>query len=217
MAAKTEAKQVIKRVKLSSLILDDRNANKGSELGNQLLETSISKYGAGRGGLVDRNGKVIAGNHTVKELLKQGYKDAIIVETEGDVPVFTMRVDVDKDSKIGHELAIADNRVAQANIVLDADIINELNLEFDLELGDLAIDLSGAGGPFFPSDMQEPDDTEMMETDFEKPTQGSEYEQNLFPVAITLNKAQKLEWDRFKKESGHKLDNEAFLYLFKNR
>lgn len=37
-----------KKTKLSDLIPDDKNFNKGSEFGNQLIEKSFRKFGAGR-------------------------------------------------------------------------------------------------------------------------------------------------------------------------
>jgi hypothetical protein len=205
----------VKTVKLKDLLLDDKNANKGSDLGNELLATSIERYGAGRGALLDKNGKVIAGNHTIKELIKQGYNEAIIVQTEGDKLVLTQRVDVDLDSKAGRELALADNRVAQANIVFDMDLISNLNTEFDLDLSDIGFSFDTNGGPFFPDEMQEPDESEMMETEYQKSTPASEYQQIVFPLALTLTKAEKLEWDSWKKENSFKFDNDAFLYIFK--
>ena len=50
---------------LSSLSLDEQNANRGSERGRKMLADSLRKLGAGRSVLVDREGRVIAGNKTV--------------------------------------------------------------------------------------------------------------------------------------------------------
>lgn len=36
-----------KKVKISDLIHDNKNFNKGSEFGNSLIEKSLRKYGAG--------------------------------------------------------------------------------------------------------------------------------------------------------------------------
>ena len=44
---------------------DSRNANKGTERGLALLDKSLRQYGAGRSILVDKNGRVIAGNKTL--------------------------------------------------------------------------------------------------------------------------------------------------------
>lgn len=53
-------------LRISDLIPDDRNANKGTERGNGLLERSLQQYGAGRSILIDKNNRIIAGNKTVE-------------------------------------------------------------------------------------------------------------------------------------------------------
>lgn len=205
----------VKKINKKELQFDNRNANKGSDLGKKLLQTSIEKYGAGRSILLDRNNKIIAGNHTAKEWFENGSGEVLVVETEGEVLVAVKRLDIDKDSAIGHEMAIADNRVAQANIVFDTDMLKTLNDEFDLELGDLGIDLAD-GGPFF--EQEEPDATESMETEGghgNDALHSSNYEQNLFPLAITLTKAQKIEWENYKREKGLRTDTDLLLTIFK--
>jgi hypothetical protein len=54
------------KTKISDLIPDDKNFNKGSEFGNLLIEKSFRKYGAGRSILLDKNNRIIAGNKSVK-------------------------------------------------------------------------------------------------------------------------------------------------------
>jgi hypothetical protein len=206
-----------KKIDRKKIKFDDRNANKGSDLGKKLLHTSISKYGAGRSILLDKNNKIIAGNHTAKEWFENGTGEVMVVETTGDVLVAVKRMDIDKDSAVGHEMAIADNRVAQANIVFDAETLKDLTDEFDLELGDLGIDLSD-GGPFF--DQNEPDAAEAMETSGggghgNDNLHSSNYDQNIFPLAVTLTKAQKLDWERFKKDKGFRTDTDLLLAIFK--
>lgn len=51
---------------LADLQPDSRNANRGTQRGRGLVETSLQKYGAGRSVLVDRNGVLIAGNKTTE-------------------------------------------------------------------------------------------------------------------------------------------------------
>ncbi len=50
---------------LSDLSPDLRNANLGTERGHAMLERSLQETGAGRSILVDKHGKVIAGNKTL--------------------------------------------------------------------------------------------------------------------------------------------------------
>ena len=52
--------------KISDLIYDDKNFNKGSEYGNSLIEKSLRKFGAGRSILIDKNNRIIAGNKSVE-------------------------------------------------------------------------------------------------------------------------------------------------------
>lgn len=51
----------IKQAKLSDLQPDRRNANKGTERGLKALDHSLRQYGAGRSILVDKHGRIIAG------------------------------------------------------------------------------------------------------------------------------------------------------------
>jgi len=125
--------------KLDSLTPDASNANKGTERGRYALEASLRKYGAGRSILIDREGRIIAGNKTAETAADVGIDDVIIVQTDGRQLVAVQRTDLDLDSKEARELAYADNRVA------------ELDLSFDPEqvLADLGagVDLSGMWFP----------------------------------------------------------------------
>lgn len=125
--------------KLSDLIPDASNANKGTERGRYALEASLRKYGAGRSILIDRNGRIIAGNKTAETAADVGIDDVIVVQTDGKQIVAVQRTDLDLDSKEGRELAYADNRVG------------ELDLSFDTEqmLADVGagVDLSGLWFP----------------------------------------------------------------------
>ena len=124
--------------KLADLTPDPNNANLGTERGMSLLETSLAQFGAGRSILVDKHGKIIAGNKTAETAGSLGMDDVIVVETDGTKVVAVQRTDLDLDNDIkARELAYADNR------------ISELDLNWDLEKlqKDLAegIDLEGHG------------------------------------------------------------------------
>ncbi len=56
----------IVETKIDELIPDGKNANKGTEYGQSLIEKSLRKFGAGRSILIDKNNKIIAGNKTVE-------------------------------------------------------------------------------------------------------------------------------------------------------
>lgn len=207
----------IRRINIADLQFDDRNANQGTELGKELLQTSITKYGVGRGVLADKNLKLIAGNHAVKEMMDQGVEQVIVIPTDGKTLVVTQRIDIDKDSKAGHELALADNRVTQANLQFDMSIIRELEAEFELELDDLGINIHEEG-PYFPGPEHQEQD---METAYGErgngyyPDEVKEFEQSFFPLAVTLTKAERLAFDSWKKNKGVRTDTEGFSLMFK--
>lgn len=113
------------KIKISDLTPDDKNYNKGTQFGNSLIEKSLRKFGAGRSILLDKNNRIIAGNKTIENAYTIGLDDVLIVETTGDQIVAVKRMDIDLDSKIGRELALADNASAKANIDWDLKNINE--------------------------------------------------------------------------------------------
>ena len=109
--------------KISDLIYDDKNFNKGSEYGNSLIEKSLRKFGAGRSILIDKNNRIIAGNKSVENAALIGIEDVQIVETDGKKIIAVKRTDIDLDSTEGREMALADNASAKANIVMDAELV----------------------------------------------------------------------------------------------
>jgi hypothetical protein len=109
--------------KISDLIADDKNFNKGSEFGNSLIEKSFRKFGAGRSILIDKNNRIIAGNKSVENAMAIGMEDVQIVESDGTKIIAVKRTDIDLDSEQGREMALADNASAKANIVFDAELV----------------------------------------------------------------------------------------------
>lgn len=69
--------------KLSDLIPDAKNANKGTPRGLKVLDDSLRENGVGRSILVDKHGTIIAGNKTVERCADVGIEDVIVVETDG--------------------------------------------------------------------------------------------------------------------------------------
>jgi hypothetical protein len=99
----------IRVVPIAQLVLDEKNANKGTKRGSELLQESLGKYGAGRSVVVDRHNRVIAGNKTVEAAVAAGMKSISAIETDGSSLVAAQRSDLDlnKDKK-ARELAIAE-------------------------------------------------------------------------------------------------------------
>ena len=102
--------------KISELIPDDVNFNKGTQYGQSLIERSLRMYGAGRSILIDKNNRIIAGNKTIENAGQIGLDNILIVETDGTQIVAVRRSDVDLDTKEGRELALADNATGAANL-----------------------------------------------------------------------------------------------------
>jgi len=121
----------VRVVPIAQVILDEKNANKGTKRGRDLLEESLGKYGAGRSVLVDRNNRVIAGNKTVEAARAAGMKSIAVIETDGSSLVAVRRGDLDlkKDNK-ARELAIADNRVGELDLAWNSEVL----ALFDIDL-----------------------------------------------------------------------------------
>ena len=123
-------KPKIRVVPIAQLVLDGKNANKGTKRGRELLEQSLGKYGAGRSVLVDRRNRVIAGNKTVEAAVAAGMKSIAVIETDGNCLVAVQRGDLDlaKDKK-ARELAIADNRVGELDLEWNPEVLALLDVD----------------------------------------------------------------------------------------
>ncbi len=111
--------------RISDLVPDANNYNKGTEFGSGLIAKSIQKNGLGRSLLLDKNGKVIAGNKTLEVTVAAGFndEDIIVVKTDGTKLVVVQRTDLDLDTRRGKEMALADNATAKANLEWDHDAL----------------------------------------------------------------------------------------------
>jgi hypothetical protein len=114
------------RKKIADLTPDDLNANKGTERGDYQLTQSLEKYGAGRSILIDKNGKILAGNKTAAKFGELGLDDVVVIQTDGRQLVAVQRTDIDLDTPQGRELAIADNRTGELNLNWDSDVISQM-------------------------------------------------------------------------------------------
>lgn len=109
-------------IKLSELIQDAGNLNRGTDAGRELVSESIGKLGAGRSVLVDRQGRIIAGNKTVSGAIQAGLTEALIIETNGEQVVVVKRTDLDLESDLkARELSFADNRASEVGLEWDAE------------------------------------------------------------------------------------------------
>ena len=127
---------------IEDLTPDDKNANKGTERGNALLEHSLRQFGAGRSAVADKNGKLIAGNKTVEKAAELGIPIRP-VHTRGHELVVVVRDDLDLDEGgAARELAYADNRVGEVSLNWDteriaADVAAGVDLSHQFRVGEL--------------------------------------------------------------------------------
>jgi len=120
-------------MKISDLIPDSKNANKGTKRGNKAVTESLTRYGAGRSILIDRDGKIIAGNKTAANAAEAGINDVVVVESDGSKIIAVQRTDLSLDDAKAKELAIADNRTAELGLEWDSDVLSEYSTELDLK------------------------------------------------------------------------------------
>jgi hypothetical protein len=110
---------------LDSLTPDDKNANRGTQRGRGALEYSLRNLGAGRSILVDREGRVVAGNKTLEVAAELGLP-VEVVRTDGRALVVVQRTDLDLEADPrARELALADNRVGQLDLDWDPAVLAE--------------------------------------------------------------------------------------------
>ena len=154
--------------KISDLVPDAGNYNRGTEKGRKLIGKSLKKLGAGRSILIDKDGNVIAGNKTLEGAAAAGIDEVIVVKTTGRQIVAVQRTDLEIGSKKGREMALADNATGAANLSWDLDAMTAD--------GWTETDLSGWG-----VDMPEgePVKTEAFEDDFEQPAEIEEIQTDI--------------------------------------
>ena len=114
---------------------DATNANKGTERGRYMVETSLRETGAGRSILLDADGRIIAGNKTFEAATDIGLP-VRIVETDGTELIAVQRTDLDLSDPTGtaRKLAYYDNRASQVGLEWDAEqVLADITAGVDLE------------------------------------------------------------------------------------
>lgn len=126
-------KEQVTTTTIDKLVPDDKNFNKGTEYGKQLLGKSFAQFGAGRSILLDKNNRIIAGNKATEEYGEQGGEKVIVVETDGTTLVAVKRTDIDLDSKRGRELALADNATQKADLEWATEVVEAVSKEWEID------------------------------------------------------------------------------------
>ena len=125
---------VARRTDYSNIKPDVKNANKGTERGRYMVEASLRETGAGRSILLDKDGRIIAGNKTFEAASDIGLP-VRVVETDGTELVAVKRTDLDLDDDTGtaRKLAYYDNRTSSVGLAWDVEqILADVNAGLDL-------------------------------------------------------------------------------------
>ena len=177
----TENEKQTEVVDIRDIIPDSHNFNAGTEKGREMIEKSFRELGAGRSILLDKNNRIIAGNKSQQAAIATGITKVRIVDTDGDEIVAVRRRDVDLDSKVGRELAFADNATQQVSLAWDETELQAVQADVEgFDIADFGFDIEDLPQVTFPtgddvhtnssnSDNEESDnDEEEDETDPEK-------------------------------------------------
>lgn len=148
-------------INIEELVQDDHNLNKGTKDGQMLMERSFRELGAGRSILVDKDGRIIAGNKSQKAAIAAGIKKVRVIETTGDELIAVKRTDLSLDSKEGREMAYADNLTTQVNLAWDEIELEHVNTEVEgFDTSDWGFDAKQLAGfePLVPNAVAESED-----------------------------------------------------------
>lgn len=167
---------------IKDLIQDERNANKGTVRGRQMVKQSLEDYGAGRSVLIDKNGRIIAGNKTAEQWAEAGYENVKVVQTDGKTLVAVQRTDLDlNNDSIAKALGVVDNRASEIGLEWDPSVLAELaeetNVKDYFNEADMGRILAAAGDklisdvefPEFDGDSSNGAEEEMTEVKFKVP------------------------------------------------
>lgn len=111
----------IYRKRVTDFKPDRDNPNRGTQRGERMLDASLDENKFGRPIVADRDSEVVAGSHTLQNVADRYDGDAIVIETEGDVPIIHVRRDWDLDDPEtgARRYSYADNRTTEVGFRLD--------------------------------------------------------------------------------------------------
>lgn len=123
---------------MEKIHFDDKNYRIHPDINKNLIKKSVNELGAGRSILVDKTGKIIAGNGVYEQW---GNRPVKIIETNGEELVVVKRNDLDPDDPKRQKLAFADNHTSDLSefntqlLLQDFDLLNldQWNIDFSEE------------------------------------------------------------------------------------
>ena len=170
-----------KIINIEELVQDEHNFNKGTDEGGKLMERSFKEMGAGRSVLIDKHGKIIAGNKSQKAAIAAGIKRVRVIETTGDELIAVKRTDVELESEQGRKMALLDNLTTQVNLAWDETELQTITGEIEgFDVGDFGFDIKDMPSVDFGEDTRDPNQTNteaenVQEDDFDENTDPIEH------------------------------------------
>ena len=170
-----------KIINIEELVQDEHNFNKGTDEGGKLMERSFKEMGAGRSVLIDKHGKIIAGNKSQKAAIAAGIKRVRVIETTGDELIAVKRTDVELESEQGRKMALLDNLTTQVNLAWDETELQTITGEIEgFDVGDFGFDMEN-----------------MPSVDWENPNKGEDVNPDDYGDEFTLPEGDKSPFVRY--------------------
>lgn len=119
--------------KITDLIPDDRNANRHTEYGTALMDKGLRQNGFGRSILISNDNKIIAGNGITEAGGAIGLEDVQVVNSDGKKIIAIKRTDIESGTKEFYAMALSDNIISEKNIIMDAEIVEAICEEYEIE------------------------------------------------------------------------------------
>ena len=126
---------------VTDIQLDPRNYRIHSKENKELIKKSLTECGAGRSVLIDKEGKLIAGNG-VFEQAKALNIPTKIVQTDGKTLIVVQRTDLAKADKKRQRLAVMDNSTSDLSEFDNEKIRKDFPIEEIKELGVQEVEIS---------------------------------------------------------------------------
>ena len=116
----------VKETKIESFRPQGRNANKHSQRGLGSLESSMRKHGYVAPMTAAADGEIIDGSARLETVANVFDDDVLVVEHDGTKPIVMVRTDIPSaDSPEARAISIEANRIAQLDLVWDAEVLLE--------------------------------------------------------------------------------------------
>lgn len=112
-------------IPITDLRPDGENANLGTERGREALDHALRERRAARSILLDKHGRIIAGNKSAAAAAANGIAEVLVIPTDGTRLIAHQRTDLDLDEPEGRLAAFEDNQIAALDLSFDVERILE--------------------------------------------------------------------------------------------